>query len=112
VDSSLVYQGIARGLGSQVVSNVNAPGIGDCQPDRIFFIDIPEEEGLKRKMEQKKLDRLEQESVDFHHMVSQGYRTVLTGRPEVVLIDGCLPVDKIQTRIRSEMDALLNNAED
>lgn len=112
VDSSLVYQGIARGLGSQVVYNVNAPGIGDCQPDRIFFIDIPEEEGLKRKMKQKKLDRLEQESIDFHHMVSQGYRTVLSGRPEVVLIDGCLPVSKIQTRIRNEMDALLSKAED
>lgn len=112
VDSSLVYQGIARGLGSQVVYNVNAPGIGDCQPDRIFFIDIPEEEGLKRKMKQKKLDRLEQESIDFHHMVSQGYRTVLSGRPEVVLIDGCLPVSEIQTRIRNEMDALLSKAED
>ena len=112
VDSSQVYQGIARGLGSQVVYNVNAPGIGDCQPDRIFFIDIPEEEGLKRKMKQKKLDRLEQESIDFHHMVSQGYRTVLSGRPEVVLIDGCLPVSEIQTRIRNEMDALLSKAED
>ena len=107
VDSSLVYQGIARGLGSQVVSSVNAPGIGECQPDRIFFIDIPEEEGLRRKKEQKKLDRLEQESIDFHHMVSQGYRTVLSGRPEVVAIDGCLPVAQIQMLIRREMNDLL-----
>lgn len=108
VDSSLVYQGIARGLGSQVVSDVNTPGIGDCRPDRIFFIDIPEEEGLRRKKEQKKLDRLEQESIDFHHMVSQGYRTVLTGRPEVVLIDGCQPVSEIQKLIRREIGALFN----
>ena len=110
VDSSLVYQGIARGLGCQVVAEVNAPAMRDCQPDRIFFIDIPEEEGLRRKMEQKKLDRLEQESIDFHHMVSEGYRDVLSGRQEVICIDGTLPIDAIRMRICDEMDALLKES--
>ena len=104
VDSSMVYQGIARGLGARVVSDVNAPGIGDYRPDRIFFIDIPEEEGLRRKMAQKKLDRLEQESTDFHHLVSEGYRTVLAGRRDVVKIDGTLSVEEIQDMIREELD--------
>lgn len=103
VDSSMVYQGIARGLGSEIVADVNAPGIGDYRPDRIFFIDIPEEEGLRRKKEQKKLDRLEQESIDFHHMVSEGYRKVLSNRPEVITIDGTLPVEEIQESIRREI---------
>ncbi|MBR0410728.1 MAG: dTMP kinase [Eubacterium sp.] len=107
VDSSMVYQGIARGLGAQVVSAVNAPGIGDHRPDRVFFIDIPEEEGLRRKKEQKKLDRLEQESIDFHQLVSRGYREVLARRPEVLKIDGMLPVEEIQRIIRREMDLLL-----
>lgn len=107
VDSSMVYQGIARGLGPQVVSAVNAPGIGDHRPDRIFFIDIPEEEGLRRKKEQKKLDRLEQESIDFHQLVSRGYREVLARRPEVLKIDGMLSVEEIQRIIRREMDLLL-----
>ena len=106
VDSSMVYQGIARGLGPEVVSAVNAPGIGSYKPDRIFFIDIPEEEGLRRKKEQKKLDRLEQESIDFHHMVSEGYRKVLSGRPDVVRIDGTLPAEEIQDRIRREIGYL------
>ena len=106
VDSSMVYQGIARGLGPQVVSAVNAPGIGSYKPDRIFFIDIPEEEGLRRKKEQKKLDRLEQESIDFHHMVSEGYRKVLSGRPDVVRIDGTLQAEEIQDRIRREIGYL------
>lgn len=106
VDSSMVYQGIARGLGASVVSAVNAPGIGDYRPDRIFFIDIPEEEGLRRKREQKKLDRLEQESVDFHRLVSAGYREVLKDRPEVVTIDGTLPVLKVQEIIVKEIEAL------
>ncbi len=106
VDSSMVYQGIARGLGPEVVSAVNAPGIGSYKPDRIFFIDIPEEEGLRRKKEQKKLDRLEQESIDFHHMVSEGYRKVLSGRPDVVRIDGTLQAEEIQDRIRREIGYL------
>ena len=104
VDSSIVYQGIARGLGIETVSRINAPGIGIYQPDLIFFIDIPEEEGLARKKKQKKLDRLEQESVDFHHMVSEGYRKVLKDRPEVIRIDGCLPVEEIHQKIRMHIE--------
>ena len=90
VDSSIVYQGIARKLGISTVSAVNAPGIGIYRPDGIFFIDLSEAEGLRRKKEQKNLDRMEQEGIDFHHMVSEGYRKVLSGRPEVMKIDGYL----------------------
>ena len=104
VDSSIVYQGIARGLGIETVSMINAPGIGIYQPDLIFFIDIPEEEGLARKKKQKKLDRLEQESIDFHHMVSEGYREVLRDRPEVIRIDGCLSVEEIHQEIRKHIE--------
>ena len=49
VDSSIVYQGIARKLGISTVSAVNAPGIGIYRPDGIFFIDLSEAEGLRRK---------------------------------------------------------------
>ena len=103
VDSSIVYQGIARGLGIETVSNINEPGIGIYKPDCIFFIDISEEEGLRRKKEQKKLDRMEQESIDFHHMVSEGYRRVLSDRDEVVYIDGVDTVEHIQNQIRNAL---------
>ena len=79
VDSSIVYQGIARNLGISTVAAVNAPGIGIYRPDGIFFIDLSEAEGIRRKKNQKKLDRMEQESIDFHHLVSEGYRKVLAG---------------------------------
>lgn len=103
VDSSMVYQGIARGLGAETVAAVNAPGIGSCRPDCIFFIDIPEEEGLRRKQRQKKLDRIEKEAVAFHAMVSEGYRKVLAGRDEVIHMDGTEPVEQIQCAIRDEV---------
>lgn len=107
VDSSIVYQGIARNLGISTVSAVNAPGIGIYRPDGIFFIDLSEAEGLRRKKEQKNLDRMEQEGIDFHHMVSEGYRKVLSGRPEVMKIDGERSIDTIQKKIRNHVDELL-----
>ena len=107
VDSSIVYQGIARKLGISTVSAVNAPGIGIYRPDGIFFIDLSEAEGLRRKKEQKNLDRMEQEGIDFHHMVSEGYRKVLSGRSEVMKIDGGRSIDMIQKKIRNHVDELL-----
>lgn len=107
VDSSIVYQGIARNLGISTVSAVNAPGIGIYRPDGIFFIDLSEAEGLRRKKEQKNLDRMEQEGIDFHHMVSEGYRKVLSGRSEVMKIDGGRSIDTIQKKIRNHVDELL-----
>ena len=107
VDSSIVYQGIARNLGISTVAAVNAPGIGIYRPDGIFFIDLSEAEGLRRKKNQKKLDRMEQESIDFHHLVSEGYRKVLAERPEVIKIDGGKDIDVIQKKIRNHVDELL-----
>ena len=107
VDSSIVYQGIARNLGISTVASVNAPGIGIYRPDGIFFIDLSEEEGIRRKKNQKKLDRMEQESIDFHHLVSEGYRKVLAERPEVIKIDGGKDIDVIQKKIRNHVDELL-----
>lgn len=107
VDSSIVYQGIARNLGISTVAAVNAPGIGIYRPDGIFFIDLSESEGIRRKKNQKKLDRMEQESIDFHHLVSEGYRKVLAERPEVIKIDGGKDIDVIQKKIRNHVDELL-----
>ncbi|MCI6859370.1 MAG: dTMP kinase [Eubacterium sp.] len=109
VDSSIVYQGIGRNLGISTVTAVNAPGIGIYRPDGIFFIDISEEEGIKRKKEQKKLDRMEQESIDFHHMVSEGYRKVLSGRSDVMKIDGSQSIEVIHKKIRNQVNVLLEN---
>ena len=107
VFSSYVYQGIARNLGISTVAAVNAPGIGIYRPDGIFFIDLSEAEGIRRKKNQKKLDRMEQESIDFHHLVSEGYRKVLAERPEVIKIDGGKDIDVIQKKIRNHVDELL-----
>ena len=107
LDSSLVYQGIARGLGVDAVRMVNALGIGSFSPDLVIFLDLPEEEGIRRKKGQKQLDRMEQESLDFHHMVAEGYRQILRDRPDVVRIDASGSVEEIGRQIRACVDERL-----
>ncbi|MFQ9748388.1 MAG: hypothetical protein ACLRYY_05195 [Anaerobutyricum soehngenii] len=46
-------------------------------------------------------------SIDFHHLVSEGYRKVLAERPEVMKIDGGRAIDAIQKKIRNHVDELL-----
>ena len=73
VDSSLVYQGMARGLGVDTVYEVNKLAIGKYMPDVTFLLDLPAEVGISRKKDQKELDRMELESLDFHRKVAEGY---------------------------------------
>ncbi len=108
VDSSVVYQGIARGLGVETVYEVNRPAIGAYMPDVTFLLDLPAEVGIARKKNQAELDRMEQESIEFHRKVAEGYRTLAARDPERILtIDATLPIDSICDMIKGKVDELL-----
>jgi dTMP kinase len=108
VDSSVVYQGIARGLGVKAVYEVNAHAIREYMPNVTFMLDLPAEEGIKRKKDQKELDRMEQESLDFHEKVAEGYRQLAALAPErIKVIDATLPIDEIYGMIKSDVKRLL-----
>lgn len=74
VESSAVYQGIARGMGIDLVYKVNQFAIGDTMPDLTIMIDLDAEAGISRKKKQAELDRMESETIDFHKKVVEGYR--------------------------------------
>ncbi len=110
VDSSVVYQGIARGLGIETVYAVNAPAIGDYMPRVTFLLDLPAEVGIARKKNQAELDRMEQESIDFHRKVAEGYRTLAERTPErIQTIDATLPKEVICGMIKSKVFSLLSH---
>ncbi len=75
IDSSLAYQGVARGLGLEGVRNLNEWATGGLYPDITFLIEIPYEEGLKRLPKEGK-DRLELQSRTFHYKVQEAYLTL------------------------------------
>ena len=77
LDSSLAYQGFGRQLGFDEILNINLFAIDNTYPDMTIYLDVDEEVGLSRISDRSFKDRLDQESVEFHHRVSEGYKEVL-----------------------------------
>ncbi len=77
LDSSLAYQGYGRQLGFDEVLEINLFAIDRTYPDLTVYLDVDEQVGLDRLSDRNFKDRLDQESIDFHHRVAQGYQEVL-----------------------------------
>ena len=73
IDSSLTYQGIARGLGVDEVFNMNMFATEGFMPHLTIYLLVDPKVGLERKSHQKELDRLEHEKLEFHEKVYNGY---------------------------------------
>jgi dTMP kinase len=69
-DSTVVYQGYGRGLDVEKLRELNAIATGGLVPDLTLLLDLHSEVGLKRIHEK---DRLDAESIEFHHRVRQGF---------------------------------------
>ncbi len=76
VDSSLVYQGIARGIGIEEVYAINQFAIEGHLPDATIFLSVDFETGLSRVHSRGNQDRLDNESMEFHKMVAEGYEII------------------------------------
>jgi dTMP kinase len=73
VDSSLAYQGYARGLGVEFVEKINDFALKNFTPDYTVFLNLPPEQAFKRKGGVDKTDRLELSGMEFHSKVYEGY---------------------------------------
>ena len=98
IDSSLAYQGHARGLGIADVLGINQFAIGTRLPDLTFYFDISPAEGLARinANRQDEINRLDQENLAFHENVYEGYQVVIKQYPNrFKIIDASQPLDKV-----------------
>ena len=102
VDSSLAYQGLARGLGVDRVLELNLIATGGLLPDRTFFLDLPVGEASRRRGADS--DRLEGEGDEFAGRVDQAYRELagIFGR-RVVAADATRPPEEVASFIRDEL---------
>ena len=110
VDSSLVYQGIGRGLGMDFVQMINDPAVDGVMPDVTLLVYVDYEEGLRRKRNQSghTLDRLEEEKEDFHRMINRGYYSLAERDPKrVVLIDGARSPEDVESDIWQKLQGYL-----
>jgi len=100
VDSSLAYQGYARGLGMEEVFTINQFAIENMMPDTTLYFDIEPEEGLKRINSHKgrEINRLDLEALDFHKKVREGYLILKERFPErFISIDASASVEDVFT---------------
>ena len=88
IDSTTAYQGYARGLGSETVENLNALAVGDVNIDLTIFLDLPPERAFDRKGGRDEGDRLENEKMEFHKRVYDGFCKIAEKYPgRVVRVD-------------------------
>lgn len=73
IDSSLAYQGYARGLGVEFVEKINDYAVKNFMPDYTVFLSLPPKEAFKRKGGVDGNDRLELSGMEFHEKVYDGY---------------------------------------
>ena len=90
LDSSLAYQGHARGIGIDKVYNINLSATDGILPDLTLFIDVRPEVGLKRiSSNNREQNRLDLEKMSFHERVYEGYKIVLERfKDRVVSVNG------------------------
>lgn len=101
VDSSLAYQGIARGLGVEEVLELNLRATHGLLPDATILLLVEPATAAARS---GATDRLEREGGDFHARVDSAYRELAARFPERILaFDGDRPRDELSLEIRERL---------
>lgn len=98
IDSSLAYQGYARGLGIEEIYTVNKFAIDDYMPDLTLYFDVEPKVGLARieKDAGREVNRLDVESMKFHETVREGYHILVGQYPErIQVIDAGNSIEKV-----------------
>ena len=102
MDSTTVYQGVARQINTQAVATINRFAVGEARPDLTILIDLPPEVGMARVHARSdgQLDRIEQEAIEFFQAVRAGYLKLAESEPERFLVlDGSASVEVLEQQI-------------
>lgn len=100
-DSSVVYQGMVRGFGKELIEQLNNISTKETYPDITLLLDVPVKEGLRRRESDGKMNRLDMEATDFHDKVKAAYlelaKTDTTQRWKIV--DASHTIDEVEKAI-------------
>ncbi|HEV8462022.1 MAG TPA: dTMP kinase [Gaiellaceae bacterium] len=106
IDSSVAYQGVARGLGKDRVRELNLTVTRGLEPERTFLVLLDPATARSRAGSDR--DRIEREGDDFMQRVDEGYRSLATAFPNrIVALDGARSADAIAEEVREHVRALL-----
>jgi dTMP kinase len=104
-DSSLVYQGVGRGLGADTIEALDRIACRGLKPDLTILVDVDAETSLARARGRNAAEphpetRMDDQSMEFHRKVHQAYHALAAAEPQRVrIVDGEAPVDEIERAI-------------
>lgn len=108
LDSSVAYQGVARGLGAERVAELSLWATGGLVPDLTIVLDVDPALGLARVVGP---DRLESEPLEWHARVRQGFLDIAAAAPDRYLVlDGSRPAEDLAVEIAVAVGALVGDA--
>ncbi|MDX6562754.1 MAG: dTMP kinase [Gaiellales bacterium] len=103
VGSSLVYQGVVRGVGADAVRAINDVGTRGLRPDATVLLAVTAEQAAERR-NPGAADRIEREPIEFHRNVIAAYEDVLaSGNGRLVHVDGTGGAEDIAARVREAL---------
>lgn len=108
VDSTYAYQGFGRGISMEMLESINNFAIDGVMPDLTFFFDVDPVKALSRRRASSFTDRIENEEMDFHKRVYNGYIKLSDRYPErIKRIDSDRPVQNIWEDVRNNLHKIL-----
>lgn len=119
-DSTIAYQGAARGLGMDNMRQLQTLAFGDVAPDITFFLNIPVVEGLIRargregdkQLESAREDRFERMDTSFHEALHDGFvRLAEQETDRIKVIDASNSISDIQLDIREYLQQKMNETD-
>ena len=111
-DSTLAYQGYARGMDREFIARVDRAAVGSCAIDRTLLFDLPVAAGFartgRRSSTAGNFDRFEREDAAFHERVREGFLALAAAEPDRFrVIDADRPAEAVHASVMEALHDLL-----
>lgn len=118
-DATLAYQGYGRGLDLELIEELNILACDNCRPNLTLLLDMPHDAGLQRALQRNSVEnmtdegRFEQESLDFHQRIREGYLALAKKAPQrMQVIDATGNPGEVSERLIACLQNYLNSGID
>ena len=109
LDSSLVYQGAARGLGEDWIRTINRPAVSGGMPDVTVILTLDPKEALRRRNREDTPDRIEKSGAKFFDDADRAFRRLAEEEPaRCAAVDGAGPAEEVAARVRETVFSRLD----
>lgn len=100
-DSSVVYQGMVRKFGVELINELNKISTKDTYPDLTFLLDVDAKTGLGRQAQAGGSNRMEMENISFHEQVREAYLTLAKANDHErwVVLDANVDMETVEEQI-------------